>query len=104
MCKCKVLSTFLSSCRLNTNRELYQAIRTVSESGDLFSTTDVDEHVARLFLFDFEQSGIHLQESDRQRVVALNDDILQKGQRFMAGTAHARAVHGKLIPQNIQHL
>ena len=89
---------------LNTNRELYQAIRTVSDSGDILPTSDVDKHVARLFLFDFEQSGIHLQESDRQRVVALNDNILQTGQKFMAGTAHTRAVNMKVLPPNIQHL
>ncbi|KAK3926696.1 Mitochondrial intermediate peptidase [Frankliniella fusca] len=89
---------------LNTNRDLYQAIRSVSESGDICPTTDVDEHVAQLFLFDFEQSGIHLEETDRQRVVRLNDEILQKGQKFMAGTALPRTVHRKLLPQNIQHL
>lgn len=89
---------------LNTNRELYQAIHRVCKNGDICPTTDVDEHVTSLFLFDFEQSGIHLEETERQIVVRLNADILQKGLRFMAGTASPRAVHRNLLPQNIQHL
>lgn len=89
---------------LNTNRDLYQAIRSACDKGDICPTTDVDEHVARLFVFDFEQSGIHLEENDRQKVVGLNNEILQKGQKFMAGTALPRAVHRDLLPKNIQHL
>lgn len=95
---------FLFNYSLNTNRELYQAIHSVCKNGDIRPTTDVDEHVTSLFLFDFEQSGIHLEETERQIVVSLNADILQKGLKFMAGTASPRAVHRNLLPQNIQHL
>lgn len=74
------------------------------ENGDKFPTSEIDNHVAKLFLFDFEQSGIHLQESQRRKVVYLNDCILQLGQRFMAGAVHPRSVPKHILPENIRHL
>jgi len=49
----------------------------VTSNGDIQVTSDIDDHVAKLFLFDFEQCGIHLPEKQRRRVVELNDYILQ---------------------------
>ncbi|XP_033253419.1 mitochondrial intermediate peptidase-like [Drosophila miranda] len=72
---------------LNTHKPLYQALRKFVEQRDLKPTTEVDQHVAKLFLFDFEQCGIHLPEAERLRVVRLNDYILQLGQKFMNGAA-----------------
>lgn len=66
--------------------------------------TSGDQHLAELFLFDFEQSGIQLEEGPRKRVVALNDLILQTGQRFMAGAAKARKVPRHVVPANIRQL
>ena len=90
---------------------------------DICQTTEVDDHVAKLFLFDFEQNGIHLEEKLRQRVsfglplillyilnfcqfkvVHLNECILQLGQRFMGGAVHPRAIPKTLLPENIRHL
>ncbi|GLH15007.1 Mitochondrial intermediate peptidase [Gryllus bimaculatus] len=90
--------------KLNTHRELYSALRTVVDSKDKFPTTSVDDHVSRLFLFDFEQCGIHLPEDARRRVVELNDYILQLGQKFMAGAVSPRSVPKELLPDNIRHL
>ena len=53
-------------CRMNTNVPLYQSLRDVVERGDSLSTQpydDVDRWVARLFLNDFEQCGIHLDDA-----------------------------------------
>lgn len=47
-------------CRLNTNKNLYEALKRVTEHGDVVPTTAEDDYVSKLFLFDFEQSGIHL--------------------------------------------
>lgn len=33
------------------------------ENGDIVPMDDVDKHVGKLFIFDFEQSGIHLDET-----------------------------------------
>lgn len=88
--------------RLNTHKELYKALKNVVNSKDSFETTAIDDHVAKLFLFDFEQCGIHLEEQQRRKVVFLNDSILQLGQRFMTGAVHPRQVSKSVLPDNIK--
>ncbi|CAH2050845.1 unnamed protein product, partial [Iphiclides podalirius] len=83
--------------KLNTHKGLYEALRDSVKRG-----TSGDQHLAELFLFDFEQSGIQLEDGPRKRVVALNDLILQTGQRFMAGAAKPRRVPRSLVPQNVR--
>lgn len=85
--------------RLNTHKGLYEALRDSVKRG-----TSGDKHLAELFLFDFEQSGIHLEEGPRKKVVALNDVILQTGQRFMAGASKPRRVKRTAVPQNVRQL
>ncbi|XP_053996198.1 mitochondrial intermediate peptidase isoform X1 [Hylaeus anthracinus] len=88
--------------KLNTHCELYNALQHVVNNGDIQETSIVDDHVAKLFLFDFEQSGIHLPESKRENVVQLNDYILQIGQKFMAGAGNARVVDANILPPGIR--
>ncbi|XP_031839132.1 mitochondrial intermediate peptidase isoform X1 [Nomia melanderi] len=88
--------------KLNTHRDLYNALKQVSHNGDILATSDVDNHVAKLFLFDFEQSGIHLPEAERQTVVKLNDYILQVGQKFMAGIGNSRPVSTSILPDDLK--
>lgn len=90
--------------RLNTHCELYTALKEVVGKGDKFPTNPIDNHVASLFLFDFEQSGIHLSENERKRVVALNDAILNLGQQFVTGSSNPRYVKKDIIPDNIKYL
>lgn len=90
--------------KLNTNRELFQELKKVVDGGDRMPTNSIDDHVSKLFLVDFEQSGIHLEEADRQRVVYLNDCILQMGQRFMAGSVNPRSVDKNSLPESIRQL
>ncbi|XP_017785977.1 PREDICTED: mitochondrial intermediate peptidase [Nicrophorus vespilloides] len=90
--------------KLNTHKSLYDALQRVVKEGDLIPTNDVDNHVAQLFLFDFEQSGIHLPEAERNKVVALNDSILHLGQHFVAGAANPRKIKKQQLPQYIQHV
>ncbi|KAI5706796.1 hypothetical protein M8J75_011389 [Diaphorina citri] len=89
--------------KLNTHKELYNMLHQVVHNGDNFSETEVDKHVASLFLFDFEQNGIHLSESERTMVVKLNDYILQTGQKFMNGTVTPRTVDKQTVPTDIVH-
>ena len=58
----RMIKTFLVLFRLNTNVEIHRALREALTRGDKMPTTPMDDHVARLFMFDFEQSGIHLEE------------------------------------------
>ncbi|RZF48341.1 hypothetical protein LSTR_LSTR010304 [Laodelphax striatellus] len=89
--------------KMNTNKNLYLSLKQVVENGDKFPTTEIDDHVNKLFLEDFEQCGIHLEEEKRKLVVALNDCILQKGQEFMAAAVQPRVAPSEIIPKNIQH-
>lgn len=90
--------------KLNTNRTLFTALKNVVDHGDSMETNAIDRHVSSLFLFDFEQCGIHLEEQKRQRVVYLTDCILQLGQRFMAGAVNPRSVDKNTLPESIRQL
>lgn len=72
--------------------------------GDIVATNTFDDHVARLLLFDFEQSGIHLPKRDRRMVVLLNDRIFKLGQLFVKRCYIPRIVNKKHIPEDIQCL
>ncbi|XP_030760586.1 mitochondrial intermediate peptidase [Sitophilus oryzae] len=87
--------------KLNTNIELYEVLKNAVRQGDVVKTTDVDNHVGELFLFDFEQCGIHLPEETRNKVVQLNDSILTLGQQFVSGTATPRVIKKDLLPPNV---
>lgn len=78
--------------KLNTHKPLYEALRKVVDSGDIVTTDQVDDYVSKLFLFDFEQSGIHLDEDKRRAVVQLNEYILHTGSYFMNNTSKPRVV------------
>ncbi|XP_016984024.1 mitochondrial intermediate peptidase [Drosophila rhopaloa] len=88
---------------LNTHKPIYQALSHVVEHGDKLPTSEVDKHVAKLFLFDFEQCGIHLPEKERLRVVRLNDYILQLGQKFMSGAVQPSVLPRSLVPEAIRN-
>ena len=53
---------------LNTHLGIYTALKNSVEKGDLKPETEVDKHVAKLFLQDFQQCGIHLPEHGRRQV------------------------------------
>ncbi|XP_018578163.1 mitochondrial intermediate peptidase isoform X2 [Anoplophora glabripennis] len=88
--------------KLNTNVDLYNALKHSVLCGDIKATTTIDKHVGKLFLFDFEQCGIHLSEWERNRIVSLNDAILNLGHQFVSGTASPRMVKKSLLPNNVR--
>ena len=88
--------------KFNTDRGLYDALRNVSlDKSDSFPQTDVDRHVSKLFLLDFQQCGIHLDEASRDRVVALNDQILQLGQAFSANSFVPTSINTAAVPKHL---
>lgn len=88
--------------KLNTNKNLYEALKRVTEHGDVVPTTAEDDYVSKLFLFDFEQSGIHLDAETRKKVVSLNDYTLHVGSYFSNNALQARAVKKSELPENIR--
>ncbi|XP_037728638.1 mitochondrial intermediate peptidase [Drosophila subpulchrella] len=89
--------------RLNTHKPIYKALSEVVEHGDKLPTSEVDRHVASLFIFDFEQCGIHLREEERLRVVRLNDCILRLGQKFMNGAVQPSVIGRRHVPVAIRN-
>lgn len=76
--------------KLNTNLELYKALKfALSDEQVLHGMDDITKHVGNLFLFDFEQSGIHLEEKKRNDAVRLHEMILTFGAEFSHNTATA---------------
>jgi hypothetical protein len=56
--------------KLNTNSALYKKLKNEYElSGQTANMDDCDKRVCKLFLIDFEQSGIHLDEKTRNKVI-----------------------------------
>ncbi|CAG0913875.1 unnamed protein product [Notodromas monacha] len=87
--------------KLNTDLKLYESLKDGLESGrekTAFGCDEVDTRVAELFKFDFEQCGIHLTESKRERVARLNEEILYLGQRFCSAANAPRAVRERDLP------
>lgn len=89
--------------QLNTHTVIYNILRNVVETGDSFPTTSLDNHVAQLFLSDFEQSGIHLPEEKRKLAVNLNEYVLHLGQRFSIGAHQAKQVNKEDLPSHIRY-
>lgn len=89
---------------LNTNRELYSVLNEVVCVGDKQATTETQDHICGLFLFDFEQSGIHLPENERNKVVNLNYTISQLGQLFVSKSNNPRLIKKHIVPHNLRHL
>jgi len=88
--------------KLNTNIGIYSALKESVEQGDKFAETDVDKHVAQLFLQDFHKSGIHLGDRKRREVVELTDRILRTGQKFASNCQIPRAVRSTVLPEEVR--
>lgn len=89
--------------KLNTNKALFDALLNVAKNGDRIQTNDIDNYVMKLFLFDFEQSGIHLNEEKRKLVVKLNEHILHVGSYFMNSTCQPRTVAKSKLPEEVRN-
>lgn len=69
---------------LNTHTELYDALRCVMETKDIYhSLSQEAQAVAHIFMRDFEKSGIHLPPHERNRFVELSDQIMILGRAFL---------------------
>ncbi|XP_046573122.1 mitochondrial intermediate peptidase-like [Haliotis rubra] len=89
--------------KLNTDTSLHQALKSVIDNGDSVPTDDVDNRVAQLFMFDFEQSGIHLPADKREQFVKLNENILMLGSYFVQRTHRPSSVPKDKLPQNLRY-
>lgn len=90
--------------KLNTNVDLCQSLKNLLENEAVLATLDSDtRRVAELFMFDFEISGIHLDESKRSKAVALNVKLLDLYHEFLSGSQLPNAIDKKVLPEHIRH-
>lgn len=66
---------------LNTNTALYQKLKS-SEITESSRLDDVDKRTLTLLLDDFEQSGVHLKDNQKEQFVQLSSEIFDAGARF----------------------
>uniref|UniRef100_A0A674JMC7 Mitochondrial intermediate peptidase-like n=1 Tax=Terrapene triunguis TaxID=2587831 RepID=A0A674JMC7_9SAUR len=59
--------------------------------------------VAELFMFDFEISGIHLDEEKRKRAVDLNVKILDLCNQFLIGAHLPNKIDKQILPEHIRY-
>ncbi|XP_067948182.1 mitochondrial intermediate peptidase-like [Watersipora subatra] len=93
--------------QMNTNVPLYESLRAVVKEGDNLSCEaydDTDNRVARLFLNDFEQCGIHLDASKRKMFVELTEQIMALESAFMQATHQPSVVNVSLLPTHLHHV
>ncbi|KAF4317303.1 hypothetical protein BBO99_00005333 [Phytophthora kernoviae] len=93
------LSDFIQN--LNADVELYRTLKTVTESADgMANFSPEQKRMGILLRNEFERDGIHLSRTDRQRVIALQNDITQLSMKFQSTMYSAREyveVPAKLI-------
>nr|XP_021505811.1 mitochondrial intermediate peptidase isoform X2 [Meriones unguiculatus] len=99
---CRCIGTMVE--KLNTNVELYQSLRKLLDDKKLMESLDAEtRRVAELFMFDFEISGIHLDEEKRRRAVDLNVKILDLSSAFLMGTNFPNKIQKHLLPEHVRH-
>ncbi|RLN44239.1 hypothetical protein BBJ29_007802, partial [Phytophthora kernoviae] len=93
------LSDFIQN--LNADVELYRTLKTVTESTEgMANFSPEQKRMGILLRNEFERDGIHLSRTDRQRVIALQNDITQLSMKFQSTMYSAREyveVPAKLI-------
>uniref|UniRef100_A0A8C6ZBX7 Mitochondrial intermediate peptidase n=1 Tax=Nothoprocta perdicaria TaxID=30464 RepID=A0A8C6ZBX7_NOTPE len=95
-------SLYLS--RLNTDVQLCQSLRQLLADKVVMDSLDPEtRRVAELFMFDFEISGIHLDEEKRRKAVNLNIRILDLCNEFLAGTHLPNKIDQHILPEHIRH-
>lgn len=91
--------------KLNTNLKLYNKLKNEYESNTNKNIMDdCDRRVCRLFLIDFELSGIHLDEKTRNKFVLLNDQLIDYLTKFQSNTQVPVHIEAKEIEPKFKNL
>ncbi|KAG7261011.1 hypothetical protein CRUP_019687 [Coryphaenoides rupestris] len=89
--------------KLNTNVELSSSLKNLLNNPDILTQLDHDtRRVAELFMFDFEISGIHLEEKLRKEAVALHVKLLDLNNEFLMGSHMPNRIAKAAIPDHLQ--
>ncbi|XP_077197834.1 mitochondrial intermediate peptidase isoform X2 [Paroedura picta] len=99
---CRNIGTMVE--RLNTDVDLCQSLRKLLADKEVMASLDPDtRRVAELFMFDFEISGIHLDEEKRKKAVNLNVKILDLCNEFLMGSHLPNRIDKHVLPEHIRH-
>ncbi|ETE71528.1 Mitochondrial intermediate peptidase, partial [Ophiophagus hannah] len=99
---CRSIGTMVE--KLNTNVDLCQSLRRLLIDKDVMDSLDPEtRRVAELFMFDFEISGIHLNEEQRKNAVNLNVNILDLCNEFLLGSHLPNKIEKHVLPEHIRH-
>ncbi|NXH28448.1 MIPEP peptidase, partial [Myiagra hebetior] len=99
---CRSIGTVVE--KLNTDVELCQSLRHLLADETVMSSLDPEtRRVAELFMFDFEISGIHLDEEKRKKAVDLNIRILDLCNEFLIGTHIPNKIDKHVLPEHIRY-
>uniref|UniRef100_A0A8C0B113 Mitochondrial intermediate peptidase n=1 Tax=Buteo japonicus TaxID=224669 RepID=A0A8C0B113_9AVES len=86
------------------NVELCQSLRRLLADEIVMSSLDPEtRRVAELFMFDFEISGIHLDEEKRKKAVNLNVRILDLCNEFLTGAHLPNKIDKHILPEHIRY-
>ncbi|XP_061484531.1 mitochondrial intermediate peptidase [Rhineura floridana] len=99
---CRSIGTMVE--KLNTDVDLCQSLRKLLADKDAMASLDPEtRRVAELFMFDFEISGIHLDEEKRRRAVQLNVKILDLCNEFLMVSHLPNKIDKDILPEHIRH-
>uniref|UniRef100_A0A8C3RVB9 Mitochondrial intermediate peptidase n=1 Tax=Chelydra serpentina TaxID=8475 RepID=A0A8C3RVB9_CHESE len=99
---CRNIGTVVE--KLNTNIELCQSLKQLLANKEVMDSLDPEtRQVAELFMFDFEISGIHLDEEKRKRAVDLNVKILDLCNQFLIGAHLPNKIDKHILPEHIRY-
>ncbi|GAA6218270.1 mitochondrial intermediate peptidase [Lates japonicus] len=88
--------------KLNTNVELCKSLKNLLDNPEVVAQLDPDtRRVAELFMFDFEISGIHLDDKLRKEAVALHVRLLDLNNEFLVGSHMPNRIARSAIPEHL---
>uniref|UniRef100_A0A4W6D5R1 Mitochondrial intermediate peptidase n=1 Tax=Lates calcarifer TaxID=8187 RepID=A0A4W6D5R1_LATCA len=88
--------------KLNTNVELCKSLKNLLDDPEVVAQLDPDtRRVAELFMFDFEISGIHLDDKLRKEAVALHVRLLDLNNEFLVGSHMPNRIARSAIPEHL---
>uniref|UniRef100_A0A3P8ULH1 Mitochondrial intermediate peptidase n=1 Tax=Cynoglossus semilaevis TaxID=244447 RepID=A0A3P8ULH1_CYNSE len=88
--------------KLNTNVELCKSLKELLDNPEIVAQLDPDtRRVAELFMFDFEISGIHLEDKLRKEAVELHVKLLDLSNEFLVGSHMPNRIARSVIPEHL---
>ncbi|XP_062241415.1 mitochondrial intermediate peptidase-like [Platichthys flesus] len=87
---------------LNTNVELCKSLKNLLDNPDVVAQLEPEtRRVAELFMFDFEISGIHLDDKLRKEAVALHVKLLDLSNEFLVSSHMPNRIARSVIPEHL---